>query len=274
MLCSPVRISSAGRLPWTLGFVMHPIAQRTLEVLESAFRRLERQLPPPRYIEIDGQPALRYAEQLIEQALIQKLARYISSLEAAQLLLDRGFLQEQGVLHRTLDELHEDILFLTVAITNDQVTELHRRYLAAFWAEEFGGADPVESRNDREMVPRNKMRAYVARVLQATSNPSRDLAVSKTIAKVYSGFVHAASPHLMEMCDGDPPRFNLRGMRSAARFADHEFDIWNYYYRGILSATFVGKALGDQPLVTGLFEHSLQFQEGCGRDFGARRPEA
>ena len=253
---------------------MDPLAQNTLAVLENAFRRLEQQVPPPKIVRIDGRPAMRYTERSIEQALVQKLARYISSLEASYLLLERGFLQEQGVLQRTLDEIGEDIMFLAVAITNDAPIDLHQRYLASFWAEEFeDSADPVASLNDRDMVPRKKIRAYVTRVLEPTPDPSRHLAVSKTISKVYSGFVHAASPHLMEMCCGNPPRFRLRGMLGTPRMEEHEFDIWNYFYRGLVNATVVGKALGDASVVKALMEYSFKFQQQAGRDFGAKPPE-
>lgn len=253
---------------------MNPLAQQSLTVLENAFRRLEQQVPPPRIVRINGQLALRYTEKLIEQALIQKLARYISSLEATYLLLEHGFLQEQGVLQRTLDEIDEDILFLAIAITNDAPTDLHNRYLAAFWSEEFAdGANPVESLIDREMVPRKKMRAYVSRVLEPTSDSSRNLAVLKTISKVYSGFVHAASPHLMEMCGSNPPIFHVRGMRGTPRVEEYEFDVWNYFYRGFVSTTVVAKALGDASLVKALLENSFKFQQECGRDFGAKPPD-
>jgi hypothetical protein len=254
---------------------MNTLARRTLTVLEKAFRRLEQYVPPPRLKRVKGHLALRYREQSIEQALIQKLARLISTLHAAQLLLESGFIQEQGSLQRILDELHEDIIFLAIAITNDKTTALHQRYLKAFWAEEFDNpSDPVGSHSDRDMVPRPKIRAYVSRIVGSSSNPSRDLAVSKTISKVYSGYVHAASPHIMEMCDGTPPRFHLSGMLGTQRMDEHEFDIWNYYYRGLVSATVVGKAFGDSPLVDALCKFSFKFQGASGRDFGAKRPEA
>jgi hypothetical protein len=38
----------------------------------------------------------RYADQSIEQALIQKLARYISGVHAIDVLLLNGFVQEQA----------------------------------------------------------------------------------------------------------------------------------------------------------------------------------
>jgi hypothetical protein len=254
---------------------MSDLACQTLAALEKAFRRLEHQVPPPKLKRVKRHLLLRHREQSIEQALIQKLARYISSLHAAQLLLKHGFVQEQGVLQRTLDELHEDTYFLAIAITNDKITELHQRYLKAFFAEEFDNpSDPVGSHADREMVPRKKIRAYISRVVGAPANSSRDLAVSKTISKVYSGFVHAASPHIMEMCDGSSSRFQLSGMVGSPRIEEYEYDIWNYYYRGLLNATVTGKAFGDAPLVDALLKFSFKFQESLGRDFGARRPEA
>lgn len=254
---------------------MSDLARQTLTVLENAFRHLEQKVPPPKLMRVKGHLLLRYREQSIEQALIQKLARYISTLHAGQLLLKNGFIQEQGILQRTLDELHEDIFFLVIAITNDKITDLHKRYLKAFFAEEFDNPSaPVESLLDREMVPRKKIRAYVSRIVGEPSNPSRDIAVSKTISKVYSGFVHAASPHIMDMCDGAPPRFQLSGMLGTPRIEEYEHDIWNYYYRGLLSATAIGKAFGDGPLVDALLKFSFKFQEISGRDFGARPPEA
>lgn len=254
---------------------MSDLARQTLTVLESAFRRLEQEVPPPKLQRVKGHFLLRYREQSIEQALIQKLARYISTLHADKLLLKHGFIQEQGILQRTLDELHEDIFFLVVAITNDKITDLHQRYLKGFFAEEFDNpSDPVGSHSDREIVPRKKIRAYVFRIVGASSNPSRDLAVSKTISKVYSGFVHAASPHIMEMCDGTPPRFRLSGMLGTPRMEEYEYDVWNYYYRGLLSTTAIGKAFGDGELVDALLKFSFKFQEASGRDFGAKRPEA
>jgi hypothetical protein len=251
------------------------LGPRTLTVLENAFRRLEAQVPPPRPKPIKDGFVLRYHERTIEQALVQKLARYISSLSAAQVLLDHGFVQEQAVLQRTLDEIGDDIFFLAIAITNDEVTELHERYLDAFWAEEFEEPDdPIGTLAARAMVQRSKIRAYISRIVGSKENPSRDLAVLKTISKVYSGYVHAASPHIMDLCGGDPPVFHLNGMLGTPRIEDHEYDIWNYYYRGIVNACVVGKAFGDASLVDALLQCGLRFEEMAGRDFGARRPSA
>jgi hypothetical protein len=162
------------------------LMQVTFGVLENAFRRLQAQVPPPKLTRIKGTLQLRYREKSIEQALVQKLARYISTLRAAQLLLRSGYFQEQGALQRILDELDEDILFLALAVTNDETTELHQRYLDSFYAEEFETpSEPVTTR--RDMIPRKKIRAYISRIVGPGVNPSRDLAVAKTISKCLLG---------------------------------------------------------------------------------------
>ena len=46
-------------------------------------------------------------------------------------------------------------------------------YLAAFWAEEFGDLDDlVDSQVSREMVPRRKVRAFIANLDGANPNRS------------------------------------------------------------------------------------------------------
>jgi hypothetical protein len=88
--------------------------EQLLRVMELAFEKLASQVPPP-------QPALfgpnkfvfRYKERTLKQAIVQKLARIISGLRAALLLLRNGLLQEQAVIQRVLDEFCEDVLFLS-----------------------------------------------------------------------------------------------------------------------------------------------------------------
>jgi len=77
--------------------------------LEAAFRRLEDKVPAPQKIAYKDGFKLRYQEQTVQQAIIQKFARYISGLYAIDLLILSGFCQEAGVLQRTLDDIEEDV---------------------------------------------------------------------------------------------------------------------------------------------------------------------
>jgi hypothetical protein len=236
--------------------------------MENAFRRLEEQVPPPQKMKWKDSFVFRYKEETIEQAIVQKLARSISGLHAVDALLVRGLLQEQAALQRILDEIHEDIFFLAAAITNDKVTDRHKQYLKAFYAEEFPDPHNTLARHEKpNMVPRKKIRAYVNRVLSKDSNPSRLSDVCETISSVYSGFVHASSPQIMDSCGGDPPRFQLSGMLDTPRMAEHVDDAWNYYYRGLTSLTVVAKAFGDKPLVDTLYEYLAKFEAASGTNY-------
>lgn len=239
----------------------------SLETLEVAFHAMEAALPPPKAVPFKDGYVWRYQEQLIEQALILKLARYMSGLRAAHLLLDWGFLQEQGVLQRTLDEMGEDILFLALAITNGPRTERHDRYLQAFWAEEFEEVNDRLVSVRRDTPRRDKIRAHIHNTL-TTDDPSRAIENAMTVNSAYSGYVHAAAVHILDMYGGNPPHFHIGGMRNAPLFDDHAYDIWNYFYRGILLAEVVAKALGSADLAQQLQEYGFKFEKASERNFG------
>ena len=77
-------------------------------------------LPPQRVPHGDAF-VFRYKEKTIHQAMVQKLARVVSGLHAARLLLENGLLQEQAAVQRMLDEFHEDILFLAFAVIKENI---------------------------------------------------------------------------------------------------------------------------------------------------------
>ncbi|HEY5306311.1 MAG TPA: hypothetical protein VIJ52_06560 [Pseudolabrys sp.] len=231
----------------------------TLEQLEKAFRRLEMRVPPPKRKPWKDSFVFRYVEQTIQQAIVQKLARTITGLRAIDVLLERGLFQEQGILQRTLDEIEEDIVFLSSAIINNDMTELHREYLEYFYAEEFDDpADIAASHSSRGMVRRGKIRAYINKT--QGSSESRANTVEKILTKAYSGFVHAASPHIMDMCGGEPPRFDVSCEFSGLRKASQENDALNYFYRALLSMAFGAKALGDEELFSSIRAAASQFE--------------
>lgn len=243
---------------------MRPFYRDSVEKMTSAFNRLEGQIVPPELIDIEEGFVFRYREKGIPQALIQKLARNISGLNALDLLLLHGFVQEQGVLQRTLDEINEDIFFLAVAITNDTITDRHRQYLRAFYDDPFTRKGKHSERFQKpNLVPRKKIHAYVQRTLHKDTSPSTE--IEEVVSTVYSGYVHAASSHIMDMYGGNPPRFHLSGMFGTPRISDHIFDAWNYFYRGLLSTCVVAKAFGDAELVQELYDYMADFERKTGR---------
>ena len=165
-----------------------------------------------------------------------------------------------------LDEFQEDVIFLSFAVIKNEVTDLHHRYLEAFYQEEFDKPeDPVSSTQKRPMASRDKIRAYIARLEGRGLDQSRSIAITRTLSKAYSGYVHGASHHIMEMYGGNPPRFHVAGMRGTPLYADHQNDLWNYFYRGIGSFGFAAKAFGADALCLNIQRYMDDFAKESGR---------
>ncbi|SRR6266511_123769 len=246
---------------------MQRLYDRALENMEKSVHALAQRVPSPQRVPHKDSFVYRHVEKSIHQALVQKLARLVSSLHAARLLMEHGFVQEQASLQRMLDEMQEDIAFLAFAIISDDVTPLHQRYLDAFFEEEFDAESALASTQKRPMVPRKKIHAYIARVMGAPLNPSRDTELYRTLSKAYSGYIHAASPHIMDMYGGTPPKFNVRGVRGTERHSEHRADLWNYFYRSIIAFGFAAKAFGDEALFAEIHAFTLYFERLSGKDY-------
>lgn len=239
------------------------IYQQVSDYLEQCFHYMEKHVPSPDIVEIGGEKCLRYTEQLIETAIIQKLARYLSSLNAARLLLEHGYTQEVGVMFRTLDEIGDDIRFLCIPKTGGEFTETHKMYLAYFYQEEFDVPDNAFlSTQNRPSIPRKKIHAVIANNGKEILNSSDNQQNLRTISQAYSGYVHGSSVHLIEMVGGNPLRYFLKGMPGTERQQEFAYNYWDYAYRGILAVMCTTKALGFGEL----YEQCLAFR----KDFEAK----
>lgn len=240
--------------------------EQMLELMDRTFQDFESSMPnKPQLVRLSFGMAYRFKEKDIYQAMIQKLARVQSSVRAALVLLRHGFVQEQAVLQRTIDETNEDIMFLVYAVTNGSITELHKRFLEAFWEEEIDASGTMmNSKQKRPMIPRKKIHAYLAKIEGVDLDASTHQEVTRTISKAYSGFVHGASPHIMDMYGGNPPHFRTNGMLGTQRMKEHAEDLWNYVYRSFISHVAVGKALGAKEHVEVLTKHLNRFEQNAG----------
>ena len=106
-------------------------------------------------------------------------------------------------------------------------------------------------------VQRDKIRAFVNRPLD---DPSSANDTGRTIFRTYSAFVHATSVNVVDMCAGEPPTYQLAGMLDNPLYADHAEDIWNSFYRGLVSAVAVAKAFNDDPLMEERLNSMRAFQ--------------
>jgi hypothetical protein len=237
---------------------------QALAHMERTVHVLARRVPPPQEVPCKDGFFFRHTEKSVHQALVQKLARMVSTLHAARLLMEHGFVQEQASLQRMLDEIQEDIHFLGLGVIFGKWSDLHQKYLDAFFEEEFDAETATESTQKRPMIPRSRIRAWIANAEAAALDPSTGINLSRTISKTYSGYVHAASPHIMDMYGGNPPHFHMRGLAGTPRQFEHRADLWNLFYRGILAFGTCAKAFGDDLL----FENIRQFADAFAKQSG------
>lgn len=241
---------------------------QALKSMDSTIEVLGNRVPKPQRIPYGSSFVYRYVEKTLHQALVQKLARYVTSLRAAHLLMDHGFVQEQAALQRILDEIQEDISFLAFGAIFGSLTALHQEYLDAFYEEEFDPATMQVTSQARPMMSRKKIRAYIARASGHAQDPSGHIESARTISKTYSGYIHAASPQIMDMYGGNPPHFHVRGMQGTERHDEHREDLWNCFYRGILAFAFAVKAFGEDELFNEISNFADALAKRKGKDYG------
>ena len=82
-------------------------------------------------------------------------------------------------------------------------------------------------------------KAAIARQPVFPVNPSDGQEVHRTLAKAFSGYVHGASPHIIEMYGGLPEKFHTSGMPITPPHDRAIREATNYFYRGLLMVTHV-----------------------------------
>jgi hypothetical protein len=246
--------------------LMHNVFTEMLEVMDVALCHYQAAMLEPVRANTQHGLIFRFQKQDIHQALVLKLAHVQSTLRAAQVLLKHGHIIQQGALQRIVEETNEDILFLFLAVAKNNVTALHRRYLAEFWAEEFDLTNPNAPHKGRRMIPRREIRAYIEEA-ERTFGFSSAAHPKEVIYKMESGFVHAASTHIMEIFGGNPPRFHTRGMLGTPRIPGYTWSLWNYMYRGLQSHISVGIAFDMFQLVDQLKAHKKRFESLAGVNY-------
>jgi hypothetical protein len=220
----------------------------TLAEMRSAIERMSDSVPPPMLMKTaSGQPHYRYVEKQLQQALVLKSVRTLSASNALRTLVGAGLSLDAGAIMRILDELGSDIMFLAGPIVFGSKPEpRHEQYLSEFFQEEFDDPNPLKSTQKRHRVSRHDIRAYVARTYGGKMAVGDVVVLTETIESAFSGYVHGAAVHTIDVYDGrrfrvplaagDDPLESVRGLLST------------YLFRALGSFEIAAKALGDDDL--------------------------
>ena len=250
---------------------MQPLFAATLGRLDDAVQRLTPRIERAEFADTAGGRAYRHREKHDLLGCYLKAVRIVSSLHACMHLLRVGHVQEIYVLCRCVDEYAEDIAFMSFPDGGDgKASAEQRRFVNEYFQEEFSdGDDPVASQQDRDRVSRRKIHAALARV-HSPSNPSRSQQVQMSIHKTFSGFVHAAYVHTMDLFNGRT--YRTRGMLGTPRIEECEEQMASYIYRAAIAIALVAHRLDDEQLAGSLKAMLAEFarQADCMPDAATR----
>lgn len=221
------------------------------EFCEQQFRLIESAVPPPQWVPWGNAYNWRYTEQTPTQMLVQKLARQITGLKALDVLLAEGLLQEAGIMFRVLDEISEDVLFVTTALVNNAWTENHTKYAAYFWCEDESDQQPP--------LRRKTIRAFANRVFNQQDPSSAD-AVGRNLHRAFSDFIHARSAPTMGMVSGPPAKFHLDGITDTSARSQYIEQAPCYYYRAAVSVAVVAKVVLSDELNAACYAELSDFE--------------
>lgn len=126
----------------------------------------------------------------------------------------------------------------------------------------------MDSTQDRAPQRRDKIRAYIAK--HSGADPSTAIKADQTLYKSFSGYVHGAAPHIMDLHNGNG--FCVRGVAGSSRHAEHRDDLWNYYYRGLLVCAWGARVFEDVELFEAMRKGADEFAKATGRQVGKSKP--
>jgi hypothetical protein len=219
-----------------------------IEWFNSAFETLLNYHPLPQPTPFRGMTSYRFEEKSLKAAVLLKLARYVSGLNAGKLLLENGFFQELCSLQRSLDEIQEDILFLSLPAFTSLKTADHDAYLEHFWSEEPEFREFSANQKNRWSIPRKKVRSYLSTVNFGDAADHQSIAISAYLNRLLSGYVHAAAPQLLELYDPNRQAFRLEGYLDSPLFSAHAEDFENHFFRGVVVISMVARLVGEETL--------------------------
>lgn len=231
--------------------------EQAISDAEDIFRRLERQVPPPVLVERSSGWTWRYIEEKPEQAILLKCARAISGVRAVWLLLSGGFVQEAGTLMRSIDEIVDDIVFLSLGMRPGKWTQKHDSYVSYFW-------DEADDDDRGPTVQRKTIRAYNHRAFEdGDIDPSTADSIGRQLYSMFSRFVHARGGVLMEMIDSDPPLIALGGQGDDARRPFYR-NAPHAAHNALMSVGYAANVIADADTCAAAFQAIKCFE----REFG------
>lgn len=186
-------------------------------LLREALDVFEQKIGRPEFVGAAGKERFRYKTPTAQIFQVIKAVRIVSSYNACTCLLANGFAQESGAQVRMIYEFLHDIDFIQQGLESGQMTANQQEMLDLFFEEDLPWPEErLATHSKKATVVRKKVYAEVARGLRP-ENPDRIQRIIRLIEEVYSGYVHGAYPHAMELYIGGDWKYFTDGMSETRR---------------------------------------------------------
>lgn len=257
-------------MPATVEQLRHVIAQ-----IQQVVEKLESHFPKPDLMALGGKPSFRHKCESQNDLLLSQLKciRAVSSLNACVVLLEHGYVQEIGALCRCIDDFNQDVFFLASPLGKYGLSEHQMRVVKDFFQEEFDNIDnPFCSTQKRNSVPRSKVLAGIARIQGQPLNPSDAQEMHRTLQQSFSGYVHGAYNHIMEIYGGSRENlyYHMRGLSGTQRIPEWTEALTNNVYRTMIAVEVVAKRCNDAASTEAIRSARVTFEEAM--DIGQGDP--
>ncbi len=240
-----------------------PVFIECINRLGVAIRAIEDGLvPKPVFTDVSGQRQYRYEQHTAYHVAFLKGVRVVSGLNACLFLLRGGFVQEAMMIVRTLDDFLNEMRFILENSESGALDNHQNKFIEDFFQEEFKNPNnAMLNETRREIVPKKKIWASVARQMGPYVNPCDLQKMFQVTNDALSGYVHGAYPHIMEMYGGSPPKFHTEGMHAAPRIRMCIDQIQVYTQGAITAFEDLAKSLGSKELFEYLHKTREYFEK-------------
>jgi hypothetical protein len=192
------------------------VLQARVTPLERIVELFAESLPKPQLYHHGLDRGFRFENPGVRHFCLLKAVRIVSALNAELLLARSGYTQEIAVLIRTLVECTTHIEFVLDPTDSIEHRTEVEKYVRAFFED---SKRETEAKIKRAQVRQGTVHATLGSTLDSIAEQYDDTrdrvpaaVLYSNIYQVYSNYVHAKYPEIMDLYGGTPGQFHLRGM--------------------------------------------------------------
>lgn len=216
----------------------------------------------PKFIVEEGKERFKYSQPTPEILQVLKAVRVVSGLNAMLSLLEKGFVQEIGVLSRTIDDFLKEIYLIQEGIEAGTFNKSAKRFIDQFFMDDMQTFEEYLAKGKPNWVHRREIASSQVRFLGKFGNLEKIHRNFEFLDYLSNGYVHGGYPQIMELyIGGTNEGFRMKGVHSSNRLRTFQGQIVYCVSQSFLPFAFIAKNLRLLGLFNTLKAKSKKFGE-------------